>query len=1079
MHMTKTCYRRQVFILTATLLLFLTMFSMATAKIASVSPSPSLSSEETAVYIIQFKGEPLATYTGTIPGLAATNPRAAGTRKLDINSAAAQSYSAYLAQQRLSIMARIETAIGRTVKIIHTYNTAFNGVALRLSAAEAATIATLPDIVRVAKDREVKINSVDHSTALISGDGPTVPPALGSISAQSVDLFIPALLLCSTLLWALWQRKQSAYRLVVVSICLVVFTAACSDHGGHSDIHLESPDGVACSPGAAWIGAPGVWDGSSTGNFSATMGEGVVVGIIDMGINPHSPSFAAVGDDGYQHQNPRGKYYGVCDPDNTLLYNPNFPCNEKLIGAWNCVPDEYNAVDADGHGSHVAATAAGNIVNEAIVHLDSGFNISATISGVAPHANLISYKVADAELNINSSALLAAIEQAIKDGVDVINMSIGGGVSDPWQDAEQLLWLNVREAGIFVAIAAGNDGPEMATVGTPAIAPWLTAVGASTHDISYINSLIYNEADGTANELVGLGLTPGYGPATVVYAGDYGDALCQGTFNASFDGEIVICDRGENARVDKGKNVKANGGGGMILAEVDPGDSLALTADGHFLPAVHISQPDGDKLKAWLNVDGDHQATITGMSVLSDKKNADKLAAFSSRGWNRAVASIIKPDIVAPGASIIAPVIDGVGYAMYGGTSMASPHIAGVFALLKALHPDWSAAQAQSAIMTTAVTSISVDDEGTLATPFDAGSGRIDIGQSVQAALVLDESTAGYENSNPELYWNAESTDVGDPTTINLASLGDANCIDYCSWQRTLHNSSASTTQWQATVESDSDLLLTVTPARFTLASGESAELTVEADATALPIEDWAFGRVTLTETYGDAPSVTLPVAVRSMEARLPTFCEITTAQPSGSKQYSQLEVVNVSSLTTTIVGLKEATVVKGSIDSDPTPEDFANGDGGTYTLPIEIPADTLALVIELESTEAPDLDLYLGKEDNPEPVSISGNSDANEAILLMAPESGNWWIKVQNFASNRVADPFTLHYAIITTADIATGNLTATRAPLNASPFSLTLGWNLPDAEAGDHWYGMVQLGTLGGENDEIGSIPIKLVIE
>jgi hypothetical protein len=1075
MDMTKNYHRRQLLTLLGTLFLVLTLFSMTSAKTASVSSS----SGETAVYIIQFKDAPLATYTGTIPGLAATNPRAAGTRKLDINSAAAQSYTAYLTQQRLNIMASIETAIGREVKIIHTYDTAFNGVAIRLSAAEAATIATLPDIVRVLKDREVKINNMDHSTALITGDGAAPPPAFSGGIAVNNDLFIPALLLICAIGWSLWQRKQSAYRLVVVSTCLVVFTAACSDHGGHSDIYLKSTDGVACSPGAAWISAPGVWDGSSTGTLPATMGEGIVVGIIDTGINPHSPSFAAVGDDGYQHQNPRGKYYGVCDPDNTQLYNPNFACNEKLIGAWNCVADEYNAVDADGHGSHVAATAAGNIVNEAIVHLDSGFNISATISGVAPHANLISYKVADEELNVNHSAILAAIEQAIKDGVDVINMSIGGGVSDPWQDAEQLLWLNVREAGIFVAISAGNDGPELATIDDPSLAPWLTAVGASTHDISYSNSLIYNETDGTPKEIIGLGLTPGYGPATVVYAGDYGDALCQGTFNAPFDGEIVICYRGENARVDKGKNVKANGGGGMILAEVDPGGSEALVADGHLLPAVHISQPDGDKLKAWLNVDGDHQATITGMSAVSDNKNADKLAAFSSRGWNRAVASIIKPDIVAPGASIIAPVIDGVGYAMYDGTSMASPHVAGAFALLKALHPDWSAAQAQSAIMTTAYTNITIDDDGTSATPFDTGSGRIDIGQAAQAALIFDESTAGYENANPELYWDTESADVGDPTTINLASLGDDNCINHCSGQRTLHSSSDSTTQWQATVESDSDLLLTVTPARFTLAAGESAELTVEADATAMPFEEWAFGRVTLTETYGDAPSVTLPVAVRSMEVRIPTCYEITTTQQTGTKQYSRLEVANVSSLTTTAIGLKVATVAQDHLDSDPTPEDFANGDGGTYTLPIEIPADTLALFIDLKSAESPDLDLYLGKEDNLEPVSLSGNFDANESITLMAPESGNWWITVQNFAENREADLFTLHYAIVTTADIATGNLFVTPEILTASTFSLTLGWDLPDAVAGNYWYGMVQLGNLGGENDEIGSIPIKLIIE
>jgi len=771
-------------------------------------------------------------------------------------------------------------------------------------------------------------------------------------------LFIPALLLTFTLLWAAWRRKVSSWRWILASTSLVILTTACGGGDSHNEIRLESPDGTACSPGAAWIGAPGVWDGSSTGTLPATMGEGIVVGIIDTGISPHSPSFAAIGDDGYEHHTPRGKYYGVCDPDNTELYNPNFPCNEKLIGAWNCVPNEYNAVDFNGHSSHVAATAAGNIVDEAIVHFDSGFNLAATISGVAPHANLISYKTMDEAGSINASAVITAIEQAIKDGVDVINISLGGGVIDPWQDAEYGLLLSAREAGIYVAVAAGNTGPERATIDDPSLAPWLTAVGASSHDVLYSNNLTFTAADGTMEEIIGLGITPGYGPATVVYAGDYGDALCQGNFNAPFNGEIVICDRGEIARVDKGKNVKANGGGGMIHAEVAPGGSEALVADAHYLPATHISQPDADNLKAWLAVAGDHQATISGMATNSDVTNADKVTGFSSRGWNRAIPSIIKPDIVAPGASIIAPVVDGVGYEMMDGTSMASPHIAGAFALLKALRPDWSPAQAQAAIMTTAVTTVTVDDEGTLATPFDAGAGRIDIGQAAQAALTLDESTAGYENGDPSLYWQTETAGVGIATDLNLSSIGDNACINECSWRRTLQNVSDSATAWQATVDSDSDLELSVIPTSFNLAPGESIELTVNADTTAVPLEDWVFGRITLTEVDGNAPDATMPVAVRSMAAKLPTSLEIVTSEQVGTKQYFQLEATNISTLTVTPFGLKAANVRQEELGSDPTPDDFANDDGGIFMLPIVIPDNAMALFIDLESSESPDLDL-------------------------------------------------------------------------------------------------------------------------
>jgi hypothetical protein len=139
--------------------------------------------------------------------------------------------------------------------------------------------------------------------------------------------------------------------------------AACGgseDGGGDPPPAVETPADIEPSAGAAWIGAKDVWTGA--GELPGTMGEGVVVGIIDGAISPHSSSFAAVGGDGYAHANPRGKFYGVCDPENGELYNPGFPRNDKLIGAWSFVSDDFdetggNPVDFNGHGSHVAATA--------------------------------------------------------------------------------------------------------------------------------------------------------------------------------------------------------------------------------------------------------------------------------------------------------------------------------------------------------------------------------------------------------------------------------------------------------------------------------------------------------------------------------------------------------------------------------------------------------------------------------------------------------------------------------------------------------------------------------------------------
>ncbi|MDX1416529.1 MAG: S8 family serine peptidase, partial [Candidatus Promineifilaceae bacterium] len=220
--------------------------------------------------------------------------------------------------------------------------------------------------------------------------------------------------------------------------------------------------------GPTWIGAPGIWDGSATGG-TAFKGEGIIVGVIDTGVDPWNPSFADVGDDGYDHTNPfgAGNYVGVCDPANTTPpagvkpYDPTFPCNDKLIGAWGYDSIDGSPRDANGHGSHTASTAAGNVVNNSVVIAPTATYTATMISGVAPHANVIMYAAC-----CTGSALTAARDQVVLDGVDVVNYSIGASAptTDPWADAFALQWLAVRDAGIFVATSAGNAGPGDETV---------------------------------------------------------------------------------------------------------------------------------------------------------------------------------------------------------------------------------------------------------------------------------------------------------------------------------------------------------------------------------------------------------------------------------------------------------------------------------------------------------------------------------------------------------------------------------------------------------------------------------------
>ena len=275
--------------------------------------------------------------------------------------------------------------------------------------------------------------------------------------------------------------------------------------------------------GPQWIGADTIWSGANVPGGVGSKGEGIVVGILDTGLNPANPSFADIGGDGYNHTNPLGAgvYKGVC------ATNATWGCNDKVIGYWDFdLPGATDGLyDDDGHGSHTASTAAGNQV-EATAYAAEGtpneFSVTSTIRGVAPHANIIGYDVCDGA-GCQGTSIVAAIDQAIIDGVDAINYSIGASApSNPWTDADAVGFLNARAAGIHVATSAGNDGPGEATLGSPGDVPWMTTVGATTHDRKYVSSVVDITATdaSTLPDIAGAGLSgPSDGSFPVVYAG--------------------------------------------------------------------------------------------------------------------------------------------------------------------------------------------------------------------------------------------------------------------------------------------------------------------------------------------------------------------------------------------------------------------------------------------------------------------------------------------------------------------------------------------------------------------------------
>ncbi len=414
--------------------------------------------------------------------------------------------------------------------------------------------------------------------------------------------------------------------------------------------------------------------------------------------------------------------------------------------------EEFNSArDSEGHGSHTTATAAGNAgVDASIFGTQRG-----VISGVAPRAQVIMYRVCG-DGGCYSSNSAAAVEQAILDEVDAINFSISGG-SNPYADAVSLAFRTAYENGVFVSASAGNAGPGADT--TDHREPWTITVAASTSNRHFISTVSLTADGGATLQLQGASVTGGIStPTPVVFPPS--DPLCQAPYPAgTFTGKIAICQRGVNARVAKSFNVAAGGAVGMLLYNPT---LQGLATDNHFIPSVHLENDAGAALVAFMGSHTGVMATFT--AGLATAVPGDVMAAFSSRGGPGQSLGISKPDITAPGVQILSahtPMPHSVDGGLPGelfqaiqGTSMSSPHIAGSGALLKALHPEWTPGQIKSALMTTAFGGVVKEDGVTPATPFDYGSGRVDLNVAGNPGLTFDETVANYVALQNEL-WNS------------------------------------------------------------------------------------------------------------------------------------------------------------------------------------------------------------------------------------------------------------------------------------------------------------------------------------
>ncbi len=814
---------------------------------------------------------------------------------------------------------------------------------------------------------------------------------------------------------------------------------------------IRYPD-TDSSPGFLGLAGPGgTWQSGATG-------EGVIVGVIDSGIWPEHPSFA---DDGsFPPAPPLDDSRPNCEFGNTA-HNPNdapFTCNNKLIGARQMLdtyrffiganPDEFDSArDDDGHGTHTASTAAGNASVAA-----SMYGISrGTISGIAPRAQVIAYKGLG-DLGGFTSDLAAAIDQAVADGVDVINYSVGGGAAGPGTD--EIAFLFAADAGVFVATSAGNSGPGPSTVGNPGTMPWMTTVAANTQSRFWQGTIVL----GNGAEYAGASITPGVGTASLVDAANAGGDLCvPGTLDSgAVAGNIVLCRRGSIARAAKSLAVLQAGGVGMIMYENT--DDNNLFSDTHWVSSVHIDNTPGLAIKSYIASASNPTAEIIGEQV-SEWPWAPSITYFSSRGPNAVSSDLIKPDITAPGIQILAgnsPFPDpdstppGELFQAIAGTSMSSPHIAGIFALVKQAHPDWSAAVAKSAIMTTAYQDVVDNDRVSSADPFDMGAGHVDPGQAnkkgsaFQPGLAYDAGLfeyAAYTCGEGFGVFTQGSCDflesLGIPSeayNLNLPSIGVAELAGSQTVVRTV-TSVAKENGWRTynvSVDAPPGYDVAVEPSSFRLKRGQTATYYVTiTNNGGGPIGEWRFGSLTWSDKTGHY-DVYSPIAVKGALFSAPAG--VIGSGESGSASFD-VSFGYTGGYDAAAHGLEPATVTTDTVVQDPD-QSFNPNDGFSNLHQFNLSGAAffrIAMPPESVADPAIDLDIYV-YDPNGVQVASSTSGATNELVDILLPQDGTWSVFVHGWQTAGPSADYDMYTWVVSATP--GGNMS-----INSAPTSATIG--------------------------------------
>lgn len=811
----------------------------------------------------------------------------------------------------------------------------------------------------------------------------------------------------------------------------------------------------------------GLWD-QLGGTKNA--GEGIIIGLIDSGIWPESLSFtdrvnaagtpAAKGTLVFQ-QIPG--WHGKCTPGENFVASM---CNQKLIGAqyfnksWGGNaginaqrPWEFNSVrDYNGHGTHTASTSGGNYG----VKVTGPAAAFGTISGMAPRARIAMYKAlwstADASTASGSTSdLVAAIDQAVADGVDVISYSISGSQTN-FLDAAEVSFLYATRAGIFVTTSAGNSGPTVSTVAHPS--PWITTVAAGTHNRSVSGSVtLGNGATYFGPSLAAVAVTAPLIDSTA--AGLPGAnatqvALCYSSLDggnvldpAKVAGKIVVCDRGVTARVNKSYAVMEAGGVGMIL--VNTGATQSLVADFHSVPSVHLHSADRAAVKAYAATPG---ATATINKAVFDYSTlAPYTASFSSRGPLIAGGGdLLKPDIIAPGQDILAAVSPasggGLKFNLYSGTSMSTPHIAGIAALLKQAHPTWTPMMIKSAIMTSAYDVLDGGDATSPDVIFSQGAGHVKPNSAVDPGLVY---TAGWNdwlaflcNAQPGGVSAATCSTLSgmgyslDPSDLNVASIAIGDMAGVQTVTRKVTNVGANPATYNASYTGMAGFNVAIAPLSLTLNPGETKSFNVTFTTTTAAMNAYTGGYLTWSDgTYNvRIPLVVKPVALAAPAAVFGTGDPISFDVTFGY----------TGSFTAAARGLIPSAITADTIADDPTDGACSLSTPNAKLIPVTIPADTTYArfsLFDADVNAGSDLDLcvYLGTVLK----GSSGSGTSAEEVNLLNPAAGDYTVVVQGWGVAGTT-PFKLHTWLLGLADAGNMSVSAPAAATIGATGTITL---------------------------------------